>query len=394
MEDLLKIWQDKKIFLEKEYAITADANQKFDLSMRIKECDQEIARLEKEIARLQSQPKPNTKTPMSPEPPGNPYTLEWYINRKEEEARAIDKLRYNSSSVAICGPRRFGKSTFLENLLERVIKDKPQNNLPIRVEMTKFYKAHISSLDDVLKELADILVNSVKGKTDWISTSWVSDNPTTNVEKLMENYIFPRAKDELLFLVIEKTDMAETWKAKEAFFGMLRSWLEKPHDPWQKLRLILTLSIPPSELIPDHNQSPFSNCEIIRLKDFDQDQMQNLVGKYRLDWSETQIKQIMGLVGGHPVLVRTIMYQAKKFDKKLEDLLDPHHPIFEDHLEMFESILNKDKALQKELELFKNGVIRAASNSDTCKQLLNLGLLKKVRNKYCLSYPIYEKLIG
>ncbi len=385
----LKTWQDKKLYLEEQLAITADHAQKFALRKQIEECESEILRLQS------SPPKPKLppSTPLPPEPPGSSYTLEWYINREEEEARAIDKLRYNSSSVAICGPRRFGKSTFLEYLLERVMKDKPQNNRPIRVEMTKFYEANISSLDDVLKELADILVNSVKGKKDWISTCWVANNPTTNIEKLMEDYIFPRAEDELLFLVIEKTDMAEDWRAKEAFFGMLRSWLEKPHEPWQKLRLIFTLSISPSELIPDHNQSPFSNCEIIRLKDLDQDQIQNVAEKYGLVWSETQFKQITDLVGGHPFLVRLIMYQAKRFNKKLEDLLDPDHSIFENHLELFDSILNRDKALQKELELFKNGVTRAASNSDICKRLVNLGLLKKVRNKYCLSYPIYEKLI-
>ena len=44
--DALKTWQEKKHYLEKERAITADANQKFALRKQIEECEREIARLQ------------------------------------------------------------------------------------------------------------------------------------------------------------------------------------------------------------------------------------------------------------------------------------------------------------------------------------------------------------
>lgn len=384
MSDPLKIWQEKKFYYEEQLAITSDPPQKFALRKYIQEC-------ESNIIRLQSQPKQPTKTSLSLELPGRPYNLDWYIHREEEEDVAIDTLNSDSSGVVICSPPRFGKSTFLDHLLERIAKDNAQNDTVIKVEINKFYEANIQELEPLLKVFAELLVHSIGGQESWISDCWIASNPLIKIEKLMENYVLPNS-NQRLFLVIDKTDLAGDWKAKEHFFSMLRSWLEKRHKDWPKLRLLLTLSISPSDLIEDHRQSLFSICETIYLLDFNKDQIQDLAEKHELALLETEIEQIMNLVGGHPFLVRSIMYQAKKFNKKLIELLDPDNRIFRNHLAHFSFILHKDKDLKNGLQSFK-GMITIAGTNKVYNRLVDLGLLKQDGNRYSLRYPIYQKLI-
>ncbi len=69
------------------------------------------------------------------------------------------------------------------------------------------------------------------------------------------------------------------------------------------------------------NQSPFNVGLPIELPEFTADQVQDLAGRHGLSWNTSQIGRLMGMVGGHPYLVRLALYHIHRGDTTLEGLL-------------------------------------------------------------------------
>lgn len=336
---------------------------------------------------------------LAPQPAGVGYDKDWYIPRYDEEELAIDRLNQASGGVVILGPFHSGKSTFLSCLLDRVRKDdlqQSQTSKEIMLHVNELSYAKSQSIDELLKAFAILLVNAVDGAERWIDECWTSPNAQINLRRLMTTHIFSD-KYQRFILIIDGTELISTWRAKDDFFGMLRSWLQRRDDAWPKLRLILTLSIPPSELISDNNQSPFNICEIVRMQDFTLTQMSELLNRYDLDWLRTEISLLRDQVGGHPHLVREIMYHTKKYNKDLQELLKPEGQIINKHLNACRNrcneIFDKSSIWKAELAKIKNGSSKAQLNEDICIRLEHLGIIESITGKYSLRYPIYECLI-
>jgi hypothetical protein len=49
--------------------------------------------------------------------------------------------------------------------------------------------------------------------------------------------------------------------------------------------------------------------------------MQDLVRFHDLNWNDTQVEELMRIVGGHPYLVRLAMYHVSSLQVTLEQLL-------------------------------------------------------------------------
>ncbi len=72
----------------------------------------------------------------------------------------------------------------------------------------------------------------------------------------------------------------------------------------------------------DMNQSPFNVGLNVELQEFNLQQVEDLVGRHEgLNWTTTQVKQLMELVGGHPYLIRLALYHIQHQELTLEHLL-------------------------------------------------------------------------
>ena len=109
------------------------------------------------------------------------------------------------------------------------------------------------------------------------------------------------------------------------FFALLRAWHEdaKNNAIWKKLRLAIAHST--EVYIPlNINQSPFNVGLGIELPEFRSEQVEDLARRHGLSWGQSgqsQVEQLMHLLGGHPFLVRVALYYIARQDITLEALL-------------------------------------------------------------------------
>jgi hypothetical protein len=137
----------------------------------------------------------------------------------------------------------------------------------------------------------------------------------------MERHVLPRVESALV-LAIDGADVALGAPYQDDFFALLRAWAESFHEPWPRLRLLLSVSTTPALLVTDPNRSPFNLTAPIILGDLRLAQVENLSRRHNLTWSSAQIGRLMDLVGGHPYLVRLLMHRAALHGTPLDELLD------------------------------------------------------------------------
>ena len=162
-------------------------------------------------------------------------------------------------------------------------------------------------------------------------------------------YYLLKQLDNPLVLALSKVDLIlEYPEIAEEFLPLLRLWHEQAKlvEVWQKLRLVVAHSeeVYPSKL----NQSPFNVGLPLKLLPFTLEQVRDLAQRHGLLWTDSVVKRLTAIVGGHPYLVRLALYRLCRNEVTLEELLQKaptETGIYKDHLQ--ELLAN----LQKEPEL-------------------------------------------
>ena len=120
------------------------------------------------------------------------------------------------------------------------------------------------------------------------------------------------------------------------FFGLLRAWHEQAKDReiWRKLHLVVVHST--EVYVPmDLNQSPFNVGLPVELPEFSSQQVEELAQRHGLNWTISQVSQLVGMVGGQPYLVRLALYHLAQGDLSLDEFLNTapmESGIYSDHL--------------------------------------------------------------
>ena len=126
-----------------------------------------------------------------------------------------------------------------------------------------------------------------------------------------------------LFLGIDELDRLFPHKeVAEEFLTLLRSWNEKAKvdEIWAKLRMVISHSTE-SYVVLDNNVSPFNVGLAVNLPELTSEHVQNLVERHALNWHTKKIEDLMGMIGGHPYLVRLALYHIAQQDFTLTEIL-------------------------------------------------------------------------
>ncbi|KAM3100322.1 AAA-like domain-containing protein [Phormidesmis sp. 146-12] len=281
------------------------------------------------------------------EPEGQiPLDSPLYVERPPIEKRCYETIMKPGALIRIKAPRQMGKSSLMLRILNHAIQ---QGYRATSLDLQSAGRQVLSSLDSFLHwfcarvtrklNLADKLEDYWKGALG-------SNDKCTDYFEL---YLLPKINGVLALCLDEVDELFKHPAIANDFFGLLRAWHEesKINPVWRNLRLVITYS--KEVYVPlDVNRSPFNVGVPIDLPQLTQKQVENLVQRHGLSWVDTEIAQLMVLVGGHPYLLRMALYHIALGDislERLQQIAPTAEWEYEGHLRRHLLNLEEDEAL-------------------------------------------------
>lgn len=266
-----------------------------------------------------------------------PLTSDFYIERPPTEERCYQEILQPGALIRIKAPRQMGKTSLMARILDEARKHDYQT-VPLNFHLAD--KAVFASLDTFLRWFCASVGRKLK-QLDCLNDYWTIYGSKDKTTAYFEECLLAEI-DSPLVISLDGVDRIFAYRdIAEDFFSLMRAWYEYAKygdcssELWQKLRLVLVHS--QEVYIPlNIHQSPFNVGLSIELQEFSQKQVQNLVERHQgLEWTDTQVKKLLDMVGGHPYLIRLALYRVQNQDITLDRLLQTaptEAGIYSDHL--------------------------------------------------------------
>jgi hypothetical protein len=262
---------------------------------------------------------------------------EFYISRDSNEEKCYRAIAQPGALIRLKAPRQMGKTSLMARILYHA---REQGYCTVPLSFQHADKTVFHNLNELLRwfclKISRKLRLPYKIDDYWTDTYGSKDNCTAFFEDCLLT-----ESDQPLVLGLDEVDRIFDYPSiADDFFGLLRAWYEEAgygggdSDLWEKLRLVVVHST--EVYIPmDINQSPFNVGLPIELSEFSSEQVEDLVRRHGLNWTRSQIQQLMSIVGGHPYLIRLALYhiaQGQLALNQLDESAPTEAGIYGDHL--------------------------------------------------------------
>lgn len=316
-----------------------------------------------------------------------------YMERKDIESLCCAVIIKPGSLIRIKAPKLMGKTSLMNRILAQC---QSHNYKTVYLDLSSVERSIIKNLDKFLRWIC-LMVGRQLELENKLGNYWDTEilGSNGNCTVYFEEYLLP-AIDCPLVLGLDEVDRIFPYtEVIEDFFGMLRGWHEKGKisQQWNQLRLLMAHST--ECYIPlDMNQSPFNAGVPVELGEFDSKQVKDLAHLHELNWNESQIEKLMGMVGGHPYLIRLALYEVSSGNITLEQLLteaSTEAGIYSNHLRRNLEILRQSSELVK---AFKNVVASSEPvelDSMQIYKLHSMGLVQRKDNQVIPRCHLYQK---
>ncbi|WP_041791781.1 AAA-like domain-containing protein [Stigmatella aurantiaca] len=296
----------------------------------------------REVLRFLLADAPPAAAPGPAQPPGAAYQPEWYIPRPDCERRALAHLEGPGSPAVLYGPRQCGKSWVLRRVANAWRQKWPQGAVA-HINLLEF--AGLASLEDLTNQLAYTLVDELGGQESWFGTYEVGKgraSPMIRLGTMVKRHAL--GGDQPTLLAIDATDAILGRPYASDFFGGLRAWMQKASTPpWNQLRLLMAISTTPSRMIDNPQQSPFNIAEPVALPPFSVEDITQLAQRHGLQASPKELEGLHTLTGGHPYLVRRVLFDATMAVGGTRSLaLEPQSEVFGAHLDSLRHFVERE----------------------------------------------------
>jgi diguanylate cyclase (GGDEF)-like protein len=338
-------------------------------------------------------PKPASELtipfPSGPVPLGSPF----YIDRPPVEELAYEEMQKPGCAIRIRAPQKMGKSSLLARIMDRA------GVLGYRAVQIDFQEAEatiFSALDRFLRWFSANVSRQLNLESR-LDEYWDEEmGSKVSCKIYFQSYLLEQIDSPLVLALNEVNRIFEYPEIVRDFLPMLRFWYEQARvvQAWQKLRLVLAHSTEiyvPLKL----EQSPFNVGIAIVLPQFSLEQVQDLAQRYRLDWTEEQLAQLLAIVGGHPYLVRLALYHLARQELTLEQLLQTAPlptGIYSRHLYSHLAMLQEEPELASALQEVVKASEDVELNAIAAYKLESMGLVKLEGNcakPSCELYRLY-----
>ncbi|MDJ0554311.1 MAG: AAA-like domain-containing protein [Microcoleaceae cyanobacterium MO_207.B10] len=313
------------------------------------------------------------------EPPCGQVLLNspFYIERSPIESECFQAILKPDALIRIKAPRQMGKSSLLSRILHHASQ---QNYRTVYLNFQTIDAEFMENLDQFLQwfcaNVSDELDLEEQLDKYWKKVLGVKKRCT----KYFSKYLLTEIKNPIVLGLDEVDQIFQNPDLATEFFALLRAWHEqgKNHQTWQRLRLIIVHS--KEVYIPlNINQSPFNVGLGIELPEFTLEQIQELIKRHGLAWSQEQIENLMKMLGGHPYLVRLGLYKIASGKMTLSQLLKlaptDEGPYY-NHLHRHLLNLQKDDSLHTAIKKVVNAENPVEIGTIEGFKLRSMGLVK------------------
>ncbi len=317
-----------------------------------------------------------------------------YIERPPIESRCYEEICKPGALLRIQAPLQFGKTELMSRVMHHVAQ---QGYRTVVLNLRDAVGEDFNSLDKFLQWFITTIAETLElGQP--VEEHWRKSlgNCKIKCRTYFEKYLLPG--DSAVAIALDEVDrLFVHGEIAGEFLGMLRTWHEdaKTKPLWRQLRLLMSHTQVYTQL--NINQSPFNAGTEIKLTDFTSEQVESLSQKYKLNWKNIQVKQLMAMVGGHPYLIKQAIQVVSRQDMTLESLLQSAPTasgIYRNHLERHWRYLQTNAALATAFKtiVLANSPVEFNSNLnlDDAVKLYDFGLVELLNNSAAPRYQIYR----
>ncbi|MEM7715394.1 MAG: AAA-like domain-containing protein [Cyanobacteria bacterium P01_A01_bin.68] len=317
-----------------------------------------------------------------------------FIERPNIESYCYQEISKPGALLRIHAPLQFGKTELMSRVIEYAVKQKYRIViLNLRDAVTEDFQNLDNFLQWFILSISEALQIEESVEEHWHKSL---GNCKIKCRTYFEKYILPG--DNPIIISLDELDkLFPHQEIAGEFLGVLRTWHEyaKTKPIWQQLRLLILHRQVYNQI--NINQSPFNIGTEIKLIDFTSKQVEYLANKHKLNWGNTQVEQLMAMVGGHPYLIKKAIEVISRQDITLENLLKSAPTAsgyYRTHLERHLRYLQSNTAL---LDIFKEIVLSDSPiqiNTDIILEdvvkLYDCGLAELSNNSVSPRYQLYR----
>ncbi|MDJ0579421.1 MAG: AAA-like domain-containing protein [Crocosphaera sp.] len=325
-------------------------------------------------------------------------SINHYVEHPILETIAKKEILKPGSLLRIKGSPKMGKTTFLSRLINY---GQNKGLRGINISMSLAEKDDFSSLDNFLQFFCISVAQMLGLEEKFKEYKWEKHpgNSKLKATSFFEKYVLSDDEAPLILGLDELDKLFEPEYAEVAggFLTMLRSWHETANinPTWGKLRLVLAHVGDYTDL--DINQSPFNIGIHLKLKEFNDLQINKLAQQYQLKLEADDINKLKALTGGHPYLFELTFQKISTNAESLNNILDKastEWEIYSQFLRQQFSILRRENN-QDLYEAFQENLNKPESKElsfDEINKLEDLGFIKRKNGKIeprCQLYRLY-----
>ncbi|MGB3404356.1 MAG: AAA-like domain-containing protein [Microcoleaceae cyanobacterium] len=315
-----------------------------------------------------------------------------YVHRPEIESSCYHTLNKPGSLLRIKAPQRLGKTTLTTELIQQ-FKQQGYHTALVNLQL-----ADVSVLQEIetfIRWFCAVVSRQLKLPNQLVEY-WDEDlGSSYNCKIYFEEYLLPQLETPIILALDEVDHLFPYTDIAADFLGLLRAWHDEAqaYPIWQKLRLIVVHST--EVYIPlDINQSPFNVGVPIDLPEFTTAQVTIFAQQQKLQFNQTETKQLINLVGGHPYLLQRAFYRLSRHGITLNQLLETAQTesgIYGDHLRGHLLNLQQYPDLVDALKQVVHAEKPIQITSKLAYYLKSLGLIELQGDYAIPRYPLYRQ---
>ncbi|HAX79288.1 MAG TPA: hypothetical protein DCY88_26560 [Cyanobacteria bacterium UBA11372] len=324
-----------------------------------------------------------------------PLDSPFYVIRTPHEPNCYASAIKPGALIRIKAPRQMGKTS----LMKRILAYAKENGIQaVTLNFQQAEKQTINHLNSLLRWLCANISRQLH-IIPKLDDYWDEDiGSKMSCTLYMEGHLLEATETPIILALEEVSELFDYPAVAQEFLTMLRTWHEytKAEPNWRKLRLLMIQSTENYVALPI-NQSPFNVGLEINLSPFTPEQVQALIKVHGLHVSTEELNHLMRSLGGHPYLVRLLLYHWAQQPDSLEQLLETAYTdagIYRDHLHRYLWTLQQYPKLSDGFVEVLNSTTPVTIEQMQAFKLNSMGLVNLRGNSVALTCDLYRQYFG